>query len=33
MFFINENSPILDWRKSKSNKKQGKARGKYSIKK
>ncbi len=33
MFSINEDSPILAWRKSKSNKKQGKARGKYNIQK
>lgn len=32
MFSINEGSPILAWRKSNSNKKVGKARGKYKIK-
>lgn len=33
MFSINEDSPILAWRKSNSNKKVGKARGNYKIKK
>lgn len=33
MFSINEDSPILAWRKTNSNKKEGKARGKYIIEK
>lgn len=33
IFSINEDSPILAWRKPKSNKKVGKARGKYNTKK
>jgi len=33
LYSINENSPILAWRKSKSNKRLSKARGKYNTKK
>ncbi len=33
IFSINENSPILAWRKTNSNKRLGKARGKYNIQK
>ncbi len=33
IFSINEDAPILAWRKTNSNKKLGKARGKYNIKK
>ena len=33
IYSINEDAPILAWRKTKSNKRLGKARGRYNIKK